>query len=78
MIQKIHYYFSSNNFMSDMKESLEEIKQDARIYIKENNNPCHIFRVENSIVVDKHGDLIYNSRITLREFNAEAEVNEDV
>lgn len=78
MIQRIHYYFSTNNFMSDMKDSLEEIKQDARTYVKENNNPCYIFRVENSIVVDKHGDLIYSSRIILREFNAEAEVNEDV
>ena len=78
MIQKIHYYFSTNNFMSDMKDSLEEIKQDARTYVKENNNPCYIFRVENSIVLDKHGDLIYSSRIILREFNAEVEVNEDV
>lgn len=78
MIQRIHYYFSTNNFMSDMKDSLEEIKQDARTYVKENNNPCYIFRVENSIVLDKHGDLIYSSRIILREFNAEAEVNEDV
>lgn len=78
MIQKIHYYFSSNNFMSDMKDSLEEIKQDARIYIKENNNPCHIFRIENSTVVDKHGDLIYTSHVTSREFNAEDEVNENV
>ena len=30
MIQKTHYYFTTDNFMSDWKDSLEEIKQDAR------------------------------------------------
>lgn len=78
MIQKTHYYFNTENFMSDWKDSIEEIKQDAREYIKQNGGKCLIFRNENYIVIDKHGELIYNSRSTIREFEAEQEVNDNV
>lgn len=78
MIQKTHYYFNTDNFMSEMKDSLEETKQDAREYIKQNQTKCFIFRIENYTVVDKHGELIYNSRSTIREFKAEQEVNDNV
>ena len=79
MIQKTHYYFNTENFISEMKDSLEEIKQEAREYIKSNEkNKCFIFRVDNFTVVDKRGDLIYNSRSTIREFEAEQEVNDNV
>lgn len=78
MIQKTHYYFTTENFMSDWKDSIEEIKQDAREYIKQNEGKCLIFRNENYTVIDKHGELIYNSRSTIREFEAEMEVNSNV
>lgn len=78
MIQKTHYYFTTENFMSDWKDSIEEIKQDAREYIKQNEGKCLIFRNENYTVIDKYGELIYNSRSTIREFEAEMEVNSNV
>lgn len=78
MIQKTHYYFTTENFMSDWKDSIEEVKQDAREYIKQNEGKCLIFRNENYIVIDKYGELIYNSRSTIREFEAEMEVNSNV
>lgn len=78
MIQKTHYYFTTENFMSEMKDNIEEIKQEAREKIKNTENKCFIFRVDNFIVVDKRGDLIYHSRSTIREFEAEQEVNDNV
>ena len=78
MIQKIDYYFSTNTFTSETNDNLDEIKRQAREYIKQNNEKCFIFRNERCTVVDGHGDLIYNSRSTIREFDAESEVNADV
>lgn len=78
MIQKIYYYFTTENFMSEMKDNIEEIKQEAREKIKNTEKKCFIFRVDNFTVVDKRGDLIYHSRSTIREFEAEQEVNDNV
>ena len=78
MIHKTHYYFATENFISEMNDNIEEIKQEARKKIKNTENKCFIFRVDNFTVVDKRGDLIYNSRSTIREFTAEQEVNENV
>ena len=78
MIQKTNYYFSTNDFISECNDNLDEIKRQAREYIKQNDCKCFIFRNDRFTVIDCHGDLIYNSHSTIREFNAESEVNEDV
>jgi hypothetical protein len=78
MIHKIHYYFTTENFTSEMKDNIEEIKQEAREKIKNTENKCFIFRVDSFTVVDKRGDLIYNSHSAIREFEAEQEVNDNV
>ena len=78
MIQKTNYYFSTNNFISDINDNLDEIKRQAREYIRQNDTKCFIFRNDRYTVVDCHGDLIYNSHSTIREFDAENEVNSNV
>lgn len=78
MIQTTNYYFTTKDFLSDINNNLDEIKRQAREYIKQNGGKCFIFRNDRYTVVDCHGDLIYNSRSTVREFNAESEVNSDV
>lgn len=78
MIQTINYYFTTDDFISERNDNLDEVKRQAREYIKQNNTICRIFKVERYTVVDCHGDLIYNSRSTIREFDAESEVNSDV
>ena len=77
MINKIKYYFKTGTFTSKTKESIEEIKQDVRNYKKQSKEEdyIYIYKIENSIIFDKNGIVIYSSNINMREFNAEEEVN---
>ena len=81
MIHKIKYYFTTENYISEYKENIEEVKQEAREYKKNNpekQNKILIFRNEKWIVVNHIGEIIYRSDIEAREFNAEEEINENV
>ena len=81
MIHKIDYYFTAKNYISEHKENIEEIKQEAREYKKNNlddQDKIFIFRNEKWIVVNHIGEIIYRSDIEAREFNAEEEINENV
>ena len=75
MINKVKYFFQSENYISEYKNTLEEIKQDARLYKKENQFPCFIYKKEENNILDKNGNIIYKSDIETREFDAEEEVN---
>ena len=81
MISKIKYYFKTENYTGEYKESLEEVKQEVRKY--KNNNPenhekVFIFRNEKWIVINTYGETVYKSDIEIRELKAEEEVNENV
>ena len=81
MIHKIKYYFTTENYISEYKDSIEEVKQEVREYKKndpEKQNKILIFRNEKWIVVNNIGEIIYRSDIEAREFNAEEEINENV
>jgi len=80
MINKVTYYFISkdNRYVSDSKDNIEEIRKDAIEYKKNNKEKVLIYRNEFSLVLDKNGETIYSSDISIREFNTEEEVNENV
>ena len=75
MIKKINFYFQSNNYTGVLRDNIEEAKQDAREFLKENSSYCFIFRNEFWQAFDKYGAIIYENHSLYREFNAEEEVN---
>ena len=81
MINKVKYYFKTENYTGEYKENLEEVKQEIREY--KNNNPedhgkIFIFRNEKWIVINTCGETIYKSETEVRELKAEEEVSENV
>lgn len=75
MIQKTKYFFMNDNTIGELRDSIEEVKQDIWQYKKENDLYCFIFRQDKIIVFGKDGSLIYESSSKIREFDAEEEVN---
>ena len=77
MIQKTKYYFEIDNFTSDYFDAIEETKQIAREYKKNNDidENCRIFCQETFYVFGKDGTPIYYNKCVMREFMAEDEVN---
>lgn len=78
MINKVKYYFCTDNYTGEIRDTCEESIQDAREYLKTHNDYCFIFRQEFWAAFDKDGHLIYESHSKYREFNAESEVNKNV
>ena len=79
MIHKIKYFFKLGDYISDSKETIEEIKQEIREYKNKNedqNSYFLIFKDESFLVIDKIGETVYKSNVESREFKAEEEINE--
>lgn len=75
MISKIKYYFCTDTYTGEIRDTCEEAKQDAREYLKNHSDYCLIFRQEFWAAFSKEGYLLYENHSQYREFNAELEVN---
>jgi hypothetical protein len=76
MIKKIQFYFCTDNYTSNLKNSLEETIQEAREYLKTKNEYCFFFRKEQWIAFDKLGNLLFEINSKYRELDAELNTNE--
>lgn len=77
MISKINFYFCTDSYTGEIRDTCEEAKQDAREYLKNHSEYCFIFRQEFWAAFSKEGYLIYENHSKYREFNAETEVNKN-
>lgn len=72
MITKTKYFFTDreNEYISDAKDTVEEIKKDMADYKKENpDSTFYIYKNEVNNVFDKDGMLIYSSDIIIKHFD---------
>ena len=75
MISNIKYYFSTETYTGELRDTCEEASQDAREFLKNHSDYCFIFRQEFWVAFDTQGHLLYENHSKYREFNAELEVN---
>ena len=75
MISKIKFYFSTETYTGELRDTCEEAKQDVREFLKNHSDYCFIFRQEFWAAFDGYGHLLYENHSKYREFNAELEVN---
>lgn len=75
MITNIKYYFCTETYTGEIRDTCEEAKHDAVEFLKNNSDYCFIFRQEFWAAFDTNGNLIYENHSKYREFNAELEIN---
>lgn len=75
MIHKTKYFFIADSFVSPYKETVEELKQTIIEYKKENpDEQCLVYKMETFLVLDKHGNIVYDGQFKIRDYNTEDEV----